>query len=286
MMDSFRALYYHKPRSIEEATSTLARLGPRACVVAGATDVIAERRDVEHLVDITALPLDYIREERDGLKIGALTTVESLRRSELLGGSYSVLVEVANHFGHRNLRNLATVGGNLCSSVPSADLAPPLIVMGASVRLAAPDGERVVPLGEFFVSVRENILRVGEILVEVQVPRLPLNTGEAFMKIGRTSVDVALVNVAALITLGDSGECSRVRIVMGSVAPTPFRAKEAEGLLRGRVVGDSLVKEAAEVASREIKPISDQRATADYRREAGRILLERCLREALRRAEV
>jgi CO/xanthine dehydrogenase FAD-binding subunit len=285
-MDSFRALYYHKPGSIEEATSTLARLGPRACVVAGATDVIAERRDVEHLVDITALPLDYIREERDGLKIGALTTVESLRRSELLGGSYSVLVEVANHFGHRNLRNLATVGGNLCSSVPSADLAPPLIVMGASARLAAPDGERVIPLGEFFVSVRENILRVGEILVEVQVPRLPLNTGEAFMKIGRTSVDIALVNVAALVTLGDSGECSRVRIVMGSVAPTPFRAKEAEGLLRGRVVGDSLVKEAAEAASREIKPISDQRATADYRREAGRILLERCLREALRRAEV
>jgi len=283
MTDSFRPLDYHRPGSIEEATSTLARLGPGTRVVAGATDLLAERPDVEHLVDITALPLDYIREERDGLKIGALTTVESLRRSGL-NGSYSVLVDVANQFGHSNVRNLATVGGNLCSSVPSADLAPPLIVMGASARLAAPDGERVVPLGEFFVSVRENVLRAGEILVELQVPRPPLNTGVAFMKIGRTSVDVALVNVAVLITLDDAGLCSDIGIVMGSVAPTPFRAKEAEGLMRGRKVDDSLVREAAEGASREIKPISDQRASAEYRREAGRVLVERCLREALRRA--
>ena len=281
MTDSFRPLEYHRPVSIEEATSLLARFGEKARIVAGATDLIVERPEVERLIDITSLPLDYIKKDGDGLRIGTLTTVESLRRSETLNGPYYVLVEVASQFGHRNVRNLATVGGNLCSSVPSADMAPPLIVMDTSARLVGPDGERVVPLGDFFIFVRQNALEADEMLIEIQVPPQPPRTGTAFEKIGRTSVDIALVNVAVRLTLGEDDICSDVRIALGSVAPTPMRSERAEGLLRGKRLDEALIDEAAQAASEEIKPISDVRSSAEYRRDASRVLTKRCILRAL-----
>lgn len=284
MTDSFRPLEYHRAASIDEATSLLARFGAKARVVAGATDLIAERPEVERLVDITSLPLDYIQQDGAGLRIGTLTTVESLRRSELLNGPYSVLVEVASQFGHRNVRNLATIGGNLCSSVPSADMAPPLIVLDSSAHIASLRGERTVPIEEFFVSVRENALEEDEMLIEVQVPPQPTRTGTAFDKIGRTSVDIALVNVAVRLTLGEDDVCSDVRIALGSVAPTPMRSARAEGLLMGKRLDGALIDEAAQAASEEIKPISDVRSSAEYRRDASKVLTKRCILRALERA--
>ena len=284
MTDSFRPLEYHRPASIADATSLLARFGAKARVVAGATDLIAERSEVERLVDITSLPLDYIQQDGAGLRIGTLTTVESLRRSELLNGPYSVLVEVASQFGHRNVRNLATIGGNLCSSVPSADMAPPLIVLDSSAHIASLRGERTVPIEEFFVSVRENALEEDEMLIEVQVPPQPPRTGTAFEKIGRTSVDIALVNVAVRLTLGEDDVCSDVRIALGSVAPTPMRSARAEGLLRGKILDEALIDEAAKAASEEIRPISDVRSSTEYRRDASKVLTKRCILRALERA--
>jgi len=284
MTDSFRPLEYHRPASIADATSLLARFGAKARVVAGATDLIAERSEVERLVDITSLPLDYIQQDGAGLRIGTLTTVESLRRSELLNGPYSVLVEVASQFGHRNVRNLATIGGNLCSSVPSADMAPPLIVLDSSAHIASLRGERTVPIEEFFVSVRENALEEDEMLIEVQVPPQPPRTGTAFEKIGRTSVDIALVNVAVRLTLGEDDVCSDVRIALGSVSPTPMRSARAEGLLRGKRLDEALIDEAAQAASEEIRPISDVRSSTEYRRDASKVLTKRCILRALERA--
>ena len=284
MTDSFRPLEYHRPASIADATSLLARFGAKARVVAGATDLIAERSEVERLVDITSLPLDYIQQDGAGLRIGTLTTVESLRRSELLNGPYSVLVEVASQFGHRNVRNLATIGGNLCSSVPSADMAPPLIALDSSAHISSLRGERTVPLGEFFVFVRENALEEDEMLIEVQVPPQPTRTGTAFEKIGRTSVDIALVNVAVRLTLGEDDVCSDVRIALGSVSPTPMRSARAEGLLRGKRLDEALIDEAAQAASEEIRPISDVRSSTEYRRDASKVLTKRCILRALERA--
>ena len=284
MTDSFRPLEYHRPASIEEATSLLARFGEKARVVAGATDIIVERPEVERLIDITSLPLDYIHKDGAGLRIGTLTTVERLRRSELLNGPCSMLVEVATQFGHRNVRNLATIGGNLCSSVPSADMAPPLMVLDSSARIASLRGERTVPLEEFFIFVRENVLAEDEMLIEVHVPPQPHRTGTAFEKIGRTSVDIALVNVAVRLTLGEDDVCSDVRIALGSVAPTPIRSARAEGLLRGNRLDEALIDEAAQAASEEIKPISDVRSSADYRRDASKVLTKRCILRALERA--
>lgn len=263
----------------------LSEHGSDAMIIAGGTDLLVEKpRGIGYLVDISSLPLDYIEEDDSGLRIGALTTLEDIRNHSLLNGPFTVLAEAARNFGHKNVRNLATVGGNLCSSVPSADLAPPFIVLDAEVKISDPDGVRTVAMDEFFVDVRKNALRDDELLTEIRVPHQPPRTGTAFAKIGRTSVDIALVNAAVRVTLGDAGTCSEVRIALGSVAPTPMRAVRSEGLLLGRDIDAALIDEATEAASEEIRPISDVRSSAGYRREAGRVLAKRCITMALERA--
>jgi len=270
---------------VEEALSPLSDHGGSAKIVAGGTDLLVERPGgVECLIDVNSLPLDYIKEEGEGLRIGALTTIERINGSEILTGPFRVLTEASNVFGHRNVRNLATIGGNLCSSVPSADMATPLMVLDSSVHIASLRGERTVPLEEFFVFVRENALEDDEMLIEVQVPPQPARTGTAFEKIGRTSVDIALVNVAVRLTLGEDDVCSDVRIALGSVSPTPMRCARAEGLLRERRLDEALIDEAALAASEEIKPISDVRSSAEYRRDASKVLTKRCMLRALERA--
>jgi len=285
MTGVFRPSEYHKPDSVDEAVSLLSKLGGRARIIAGATDLLVKRPEVECLVDITSLPLDYIEGDGGGLRIGSLTTLESIRTSGKIKGHCPVLAEVANQFGHKNVRNLATIGGNLCTSVPSADMATPLIVLGSSVKIASLRMKRDVPLEEFFVSVRENVMKENEMLIEISIPPQPPRTGTAFEKIGRSSVDIALVNVAVRLTLVEDDVCSDVRIALGSVAPTTMRAANAEGLLRGRRVNEALIVEAAQAASEEIKPISDVRSSSEYRREACKVLVKRCIGRALERAK-
>ncbi len=281
----FRPKKYFRPGTVSEAVSLLSELGEGARIIAGGTDLLVEKPpEVDSLVDITSLPLDYIEDDGKCLRIGALTTLETLLESDVFVGPYVVIAEAASQFGHRNARNLATVGGNLCSSVPSADMAPPLIVLDASVRIAGPVEERAVPIGAFFVYVRKNVIEEDELLVEVQVPAQPPRTGTAFSKIGRTSVDIAVVNASVRLSLGEDGTCDDARIALGSVAPTPIRAVRAEGLLRGKEIEDDLIEKAAMTAAEETKPISDVRSSAEYRREASRILVGRCIRKALVRA--
>jgi CO/xanthine dehydrogenase FAD-binding subunit len=281
----FRPKTYLRPQTLEETLSLLDDHGGSAKIVAGGTDLLVERPGgVECLIDVGSLPLDYIRLEGGVLRVGALTTIESINVSEITTGPFYVLKEASDLFGHRNVRNLATVGGNLCSSVPSADMATPLIALDSVARIASVRGERTVPLEEFFVFVRESTLEEDEMLVEVQVHPQPARTGTAFAKIGRTSVDIALVNVAVRITLGEDGTCSDVRIALGSVAPTPMRCPSAEGLLRGKGLDEALIEEAAQAVSEEIRPISDVRSSAEYRRDASRVLAKRCIVCALERA--
>lgn len=281
----FRPKTYLKPQTLKEALALLSDHGKSAKIVAGGTDLLVEKpRGVECLIDVTSLPLDYVRLEGGSLSVGALTTIESINNSEIPTGLFHVLKEASGLFGHRNLRNLATVGGNLCSSVPSADMATPLMALDSVARISSVRGERTVPFEEFFVFVRENVLEEDEMLVEVQVPPQPPRTGAAFAKIGRTSVDIALVNVAVRLTLGEDDTCSDVRIILGSVAPTPMRCPTAEGVLRGKGLDEVLIEEAAQAVSEEIRPISDVRSSAEYRRDASRVLTKRCIVSALERA--
>ncbi|HMK83840.1 MAG TPA: xanthine dehydrogenase family protein subunit M [Candidatus Bathyarchaeia archaeon] len=280
----FNPTEYFRPKQISEAISILTRYGHEARVIAGGTDLLVDKPpEAKYLVDITSLPLDYI-ENYEGIRIGALTNLYTIEKSALLkDGAYRILPEAVHEIGHINVRNLATIGGNICNAVPSADSPPPLIALDAKVKIVGPGGERIVPLENFFSDVRKTVLKHDELLTEIQIPKRAAHTGTAFCRIGRTGVDIAIVNVAVRINVGPNRVFEDTRIVLGAVAPTPIRAKNGEALLDGQRVDEAVIKKAAQSASEETKPISDVRSSAEYRREMSKVLVKRAVEKALER---
>lgn len=279
---------YHAPATLEEALELLSRPGAR--VVAGGTDLVIHLRAglaaPESLVDLASLGLRYLRLEGGAARIGAMTTVADLLAAAEVRHHFACLAEAAAEFGAVQTRNLATVGGNLCSAVPSADLAPPLLVLDARARIAGRAGDRLLPLESFFTGPKTNALAAGEVLAEIEVPVPPPRTGTSFLKLGRRqAMTLAVVNVAALLSLaGDGRTVETGRVSLGAVAPTPLRARRAERILQGQELSEALIEAAAAAAADEIAPISDLRATAAYRREASLVLVKRALLAAWRRA--
>lgn len=275
----FRPRDCFSPSSVKEAVELLAKYGPTAKPVAGGTDLMVEKNPkVEYLVDITRLPLRYVREEKEVIRIGALTTFSQIGISSALQTRpYRVLVETVQMAGHPAQRNMATVGGNICSAVPSADMPPPLIALDAKVKIVGVRGERTLPLEETFAGPKKTVLRSDELLTEFQLPKQPSNTSVCFKKLSRTHVDLALVNVATRLTLDTCKTCKEARIVFGAVAPTPFRAEESEDLLVGKKLDEGLIEQVCISACGATRPISDIRASAEYRREMSRVLARRAL---------
>jgi carbon-monoxide dehydrogenase medium subunit len=180
---------------------------------------------------------------------------------------------------------MGTIGGNIVNASPAADTATPLLALGASLKLMSGSGERVVPIEAFFVNVNRTILQGNELLTEIQIPYQPPKTGAAFMKVGRrVAHDLSVVNVATVITL-DDGVCKNIRIAFGSVAPTPIRAKKAEAFLKEKTLELDTLKKASEIASKEIRPISDIRASASYRKDVSTALVPLAIQKAIDRVE-
>ncbi len=253
--------------------------------LAGGTDLIVNKDPrIEYLIDITRLPLDYIKSDKNGMRIGALTTFRELETSPVFKKDpYNVLAEAAHLSGHVSQRNMATIGGNICSAVPSGDLLPPLMALSAKARVVGPTGEKVVPLDEFFTGPKKNIMKLNELLVEVQLPKQPSKAAGSFLKLSRTHVDLALVNAAVVVPLDARGTCKGARIVLGAVAPTPLRAKDAERMLDGKKPKEisGIIDRVAEAAADATKPISDIRASAEYRRQISAVLVKRALAGAM-----
>ena len=276
---------YLEPASVAEAVSLLGRYDDKARVIAGGTDLLVQMSDKairpEYVVDIGYIAgLDYINyDEKQGLRIGALSTIRAIEKSNKISQTYPVISQAAGLLGSVAIRNVATIGGNLCNAAPSADTAPALIGLSARANIVGTDGGRVVPLEEFFTGPSETVIKRGELLVEVQVPIPPPETKGVYLKLSRTAVDLATVGVAVIITLGNDGTCKDIKIVLGAVAPTPMRAKRAEEILRGKRVGGALIEEASRVASGEAQPITDVRASAEYRREMVKVLTRRALKQ-------
>jgi len=269
---------YLESTSIEEAISILSRYDGKAKIIAGGTDLLVQMRNKairpEYLVDIGRIPeLDYIKEGNNGLRIGALTTIRALEKSDELHQVYPVISQAAGQLGSVAIRNMGTLGGNLCNAAPSAETAPALIGLSARAKIVGPDGERVVPLEDFFAGPGETGLKKGELLVEIQVPPMPPDTKAVYLKHAiRGSIDLAIVGVAAIVTLEpDSGICKDIKIVLGAVAPTPMRARQAEEIIKGKKIDDALIDKCAQVASDESRPITDVRASAEYRKEMVRV---------------
>ncbi|MFH1681675.1 MAG: FAD binding domain-containing protein, partial [Candidatus Eisenbacteria bacterium] len=244
----------------EEAVELRAAGGERARFVAGGTDLLSAPERPESVVDIRG-PLRYARREGLELVIGAAATVSMIEAwDDLARSDGGLLRSCARDFATWQIRNMATIGGNIASAVPSADFAPPLLVLDARCVLLGMKGRREVPLREFFTGAHESVLGT-DLLVEIRFDEPSPRAGLAWQKIGRTEGDIAIVNAAARLDL-DGSRCREARLALGAVAPTPFRAAEAEDFLKGKEPNEETIARAAALAAGEARPIDDQRASA------------------------
>jgi carbon-monoxide dehydrogenase medium subunit len=277
---------FYRPSSVREAIRLLEGGKDRARVVAGGTDLVVEGDStVRALIDITHSGLTYIRKQGGVCAIGAATTMAELEQSPairaLAGG---LLARAAATCGSIQIRGVATVGGNIANGSPAADLVTPLLVLDAVVVVADAKGRRKLPIAEYLAARGTKGLR-RSLLVEVTVPRPSgRRCGWSFQKLGRTALDISVVNVAAGLQVDASGRIQWARLSLGAVAPTAIRAGAAEENLRGRTLDADAVAEAAEGVMREVSPITDIRASAAYRREMCRVLTRRALEECAAQA--
>lgn len=284
-----RDFEYFEPSTVKEAISLLAKYKEEAKVMAGGTDLMVKlKHDLirpKYIINIGAIPgLNSINfDHRRGLRIGALTTMRALTESTELQRTYPVISQAASQLGNPAIRNVATIGGNLCNASPAADTAPALIGLSATAKIVSSDGEREVPLKNFFTGPHSTVLKTGEILIEIQVPVPPANTRGVYLKRGGRGVtDLAIVGVAIIATLEPKDEvCSDIKIVLGSVAPTPIQAHNAEEVIRGQKITEALMDKSAQVAADEACPISDCRSSAEYRTMLLKAYVKRALREAI-----
>lgn len=278
-------------RSVEEALSLLSEYGGKAKFVSGGTDFLMQLKRGEAapecLIRLGEIrELDFIKyDEIKGLRIGALTTIVNVANSSLIQSKFSILAQAAAMLGTPAIRNQATLGGNLCNAAPSADTAPPLLVLGAMAKALGTEGENIVPLENFFIGPGQTILGQDHLLTEIQIPNLLPHSGGAYLKQKRRQgADLAVVGVAALVVM-EREVLKDVKIALGAVAPTPIRAKKAEDVLRGKKVDHTLLEKSGQAASGEADPIDDIRGSANYRRELLAVLTKRAMTQAIQQAE-
>jgi CO/xanthine dehydrogenase FAD-binding subunit len=286
MFESVEAFF--RPANVREALHLLQNGQGSARIVAGCTDVIVEDdRSVRFLIDITHAGLSYIKVRKtpqgSTWAIGATTTMAELEEShEIRALAGGLLSRAAATCGSVEIRNMATVGGNMANGSPAADLATPLLALDATAVVAACSSgpRRKMPLADYLAVARSQEM-AASLLVEVTFADPPSGShcGWSFQKFGRTAVDISVVNVAAGLQLDHRGRVQWARIALGAVAPTPVRMAEAEALMAGRALDHALIAEASESAMRAVRPIGDQRASAEYRQELSRVLTGRALQE-------
>ncbi len=287
-MDHFE---YLMPSTMDEAISLLVSHGDRARFIAGGTDVMVKIKEgkisPQYLVSLRRIPgLDEIRFKDGELRIGSLVTHRMLEVSPVVRKEFPILGDAVSQIGSVQIRNVATIGGNIVNAVPSADGAIPLITLGAQVRLRGPKGERTMPLEHIFIGPGQTLLDPGEMLVEFIVPKLPPRTGAAYVKhTRREAMELPLLGVAVLISLGkDKATCAEARIGLGVLAPTPMRARSAESVLNGKKITEELLRKAGKAAAEECKARDSIRGEAWYRREMVEVLVPRMARVAIERA--
>ncbi len=281
---------FHRTQSLAEVSKLLERFGSNCRVLAGGTDLLvdlkAKRVSTDHLISISHIAsLKTITASNDALRIGALTTITQLDESQLVRDRFPSIVDATRVMAVRQVRNLATVGGNIASAVPCADLPPILMALNASVALWSSSGERVVPLHEFFVGARRTVIHETEILSAVIVPNSSSNFGAAYARFGlREGNAISVAAVAAGLTIANNHTIKNAIITLGSVSPIPKIAKEASNVLIAEKPSEALFARASEEAVAAADPISDVRGTAAYRRELVGVLTQRALSTALQRA--
>ncbi len=276
---------YHSVTSIEEALEILAEQHERARVVAGGTDLILElerkvRLGVETLIDITRVPgLDGITLDENGMiHLGPLVTHNACAGSKLIVERALPLAQACWEVGAPQIRNRATIAGNLITASPANDTIPPLMALGASLTLRSQRGQRTVPLAEFYTGVRKTVLQADEVVMDIAFPAMSANEKGLFVKLGlRRAQAISVVDIAVIVGF-DGDRVSQAKITLGSVAPTIVRASEAEAFLTGKQLTNEVIAEAASLAKKAAKPIDDVRGPATYRLEMVQQTVSRALR--------
>lgn len=278
------------PESVDDCVKALAQRGPETKLLAGGTDLLPQLKNAllkpARVIDLSGVAQLRAIEPADGrgLRIGAAVTARTLELDPAVRARYLSLAESGALVGSVQVRNLATLGGNLCNAAPSADMAPPLLALDAEAVIVGPKGERRVPIVAFFTGVRRTVLAPDELLVELAVPAPAPHSGGNYLRhTPRRELDIAVVGVASQLTLAN-GVCTKARIALAAVAPVPVRATAAEQALEGQAVTPGLIARAADLAVEVARPISDQRGSADFRRHLVRVLTRRTLTTALARA--
>lgn len=281
---------FFEPKTVDEVVRLLFMYGAKAKVMAGGVDLVLKMRlrelMPEYVVCLQKVPgLDYIEGDREtGLRFGALATLRQIELSPIVQKNWVLLYQAVHQTASVQVKTMGTAVGNLCVATPASDVTPTLFVLGAKVRIAGTAPEKVIPIENFFIAVGKTILEPHEIVTEIFVPGLPAGTGGAFMKLAKTADDIAKVNAAVTVTVTD-GRCKEARIALGSVAPTVIRANEAEETLKGQKLDEKTISRAAEAAAKSVKPITDVRSTAVYRKEMVKVLVKDALEKAAARAK-
>lgn len=282
---------YFNPSSIVDAELLLDTYGEKAKVLAGGTDLIVQIKNNEIdptiLIDLKKIPelTGIDSTNNNGYIIYPLTTISEIESSKSIKNHYPILSESAKTIGSIQIRNRATIGGNLCRAAPSADMVPALLVLEAQLKIRKLNNEKTIPLEEYFVGSGKTVLKKNEILAEIIIPNnLSKNIGVYIKNGPRQTMDLATVGVAVFTAIDPSNStCNSMKIGIASVAPTPFRARKAEKILMGNKMTPLLIKEVAKVASYEVKPITDVYGPDWYKREMVEVLVKQAIIEALTR---
>jgi carbon-monoxide dehydrogenase medium subunit len=278
---------FFEPRTVPDLLFLTDHYKNSARIIAGGTNLLVDMKQgslspsvlisVREIADLIGISFD----PAGGLRMGAVVTAREIETSPLLRKNYPLLSEAASRLGSYQVRNQATIGGNLCNASPAGDMIPPLMALSAMLELESKTGKRYVQVEDFFKGPGETILNPGEILSSITLPPPNFNRC-AFLKLGRReSADLAMVNVALCLRMGGDNKCDDVRISLGAVAPTVIRALPAEEVLKANGLSEQSIRAAGEAAAKATNPISDLRASADYRREMARVLTIRALKVAL-----
>ncbi len=277
-----------QPTTLHEALEYLEKYQGEIKVLAGGTDLLVKMKQAiyrpRYVMTLKQLKeLEYIKETQNSYNIGSMTRFIQIEKHEKIARDYPALHEAIKSIAGIQIRYMATIGGNLCNASPAADSAPPLMVLDARLRLASKDSTRTIPITEFFKGPGVTVLKENELLTEIVIPKPPKNSSSAFIKITRVAVDLAKVSVAVFLQIDDENTIKNVKIALGAVAPTPIRARSAEEFLKGKKMTLQIAEETGKIAMKEIKPITDVRSTAKYRRIVSRVIVRDALLKAYSR---
>ena len=279
---------YCQPESLQEAYRLMEKGKGGAKYVAGGTDLIVNIK--KGVIQPNALiSLKRIKEltgisQNKELALGSMTLLRDIQRDPRISQKYPALLQAVKALATPQIRNVATIGGNLCNSAPSADCAPPLLVMEATLALDGPGSQREVPIEAFFKGPGQTCLEASEILTGIRIPPPNGAATMAFLKLGRVSTDIAIVNAAACLTMKKQ-VCVKCRLAVGAVAPVPLRLRSVETMIEGNEISAELLERAGKMVEREVSPITDVRSTEEYRRIISGVLVKRAIEKAMKGME-